>query len=202
MIASSFLFICLCLCLSFSSALCAGLGTKFVGAAARNQKMRVPVIGKTCSSSSRMNSMDRIIDSSDSNSVSGASASAISSLHESISSIRGGGSNAVIEIKDLQHFNTVVNSLSSDRLVVVDFTASWCGPCRMIAPIYQQLAQEFGGKVTFLKVDVDAAPAVAQKFSVMSMPTFVFLKNKGSNVVSRFSGADTAKLTATVREHM
>lgn len=57
----------------------------------------------------------------------------------------------------------------------------WCGPCKAIAPVYQRLASQFAGRVQCLKVDVDQVPAVAQRFSVSAMPTFVVLK--GSNKV-------------------
>ena len=71
-------------------------------------------------------------------------------------------------------------------------------PCRMIAPVYEEMAssEEFGSNVIFLKVDVDEAPELAEKFGVMSMPTFLFLKN--GNVVDRFSGASVEKLKETI----
>ena len=79
---------------------------------------------------------------------------------------------------------------------VVYFTASWCGPCRMISPVYEELAAGAADDKVFLKVDVDANKPAAQKFAVQSMPTFVFAK-KGKEI-DRFSGADEAQLKAKI----
>lgn len=61
--------------------------------------------------------------------------------------------------------------------VVVDCYADWCAPCRMIAPFIEELAGEFEGRVTFLKVDVDGSPNVAMQYGVRSIPTLLFFKN-------------------------
>ncbi|BGP46496.1 hypothetical protein JCM10450v2_002341 [Rhodotorula kratochvilovae] len=88
-----------------------------------------------------------------------------------------------------------LNTLTSDpaRVSIIDFHATWCGPCKAIAPVYQRLATQFGGRVQFLKVDVDAVPDVAQRFQVSAMPTFVVLK--GANKVDAMKGANPAGLT-------
>lgn len=62
-------------------------------------------------------------------------------------------------------------------VVLVDFWATWCGPCRMIAPAIEQLAAEYEGKVTVGKIDVDDYPQLAQQFGVMSIPNVVILKD-------------------------
>lgn len=66
--------------------------------------------------------------------------------------------------------------LRSDRPVVVDFWAAWCGPCRMVAPELEKLVAKYGDQVAVVKVDVDANPALAQAFNVMSIPTIAFFQ--------------------------
>ncbi len=77
--------------------------------------------------------------------------------------------------------------LKSSTPVVVDFWAAWCGPCRFMAPVIEELAQEYAGKVTFAKVNVDENMTTAQTYGVMSIPTFGVFKNGAE--VGRFMGA-------------
>jgi thioredoxin len=72
-------------------------------------------------------------------------------------------------------------------LVLVDFSAEWCGPCRMIAPTLRRLAGEYAGRVKVVKVDVDAAPAVAAKYGVRNLPTVVLFR--GGVELERIVGA-------------
>ena len=65
----------------------------------------------------------------------------------------------------------------SEIPVVVDFGATWCGPCKRIAPIIEELANEYEGKVKIAKFDIDASPATPAKFRVMSVPTVLFFKD-------------------------
>ncbi|KAH8273999.1 hypothetical protein KR044_007434, partial [Drosophila immigrans] len=90
------------------------------------------------------------------------------------------------------------NQLTSagDKLVVVDFFATWCGPCKMIAPKLEELSQQYAGKVVVLKVDVDDCETIAMEYEVSSMPTFLFFKN--SQKVEQFAGANAAKLAETI----
>jgi len=74
-----------------------------------------------------------------------------------------------------------------DGLAVVDFWATWCGPCRMIAPILDQLADEYDGKVKVAKVDVDSNIQTATRFNVRSIPMLLFFKN--GKVVDQIVGA-------------
>ncbi len=77
--------------------------------------------------------------------------------------------------------------LESSIPVMVDFYAEWCGPCKQMAPIVDDLAKQFEGKVKIGKVDVDANPETPQMYGVQSIPTFVLLKN--GEVVNKFTGA-------------
>ena len=75
----------------------------------------------------------------------------------------------------------------NDKLTVVDFWATWCGPCRMIAPILDQLATEYAGKVKVTKLDVDANIKTSSRFNVRSIPTLLFFKD--GRVVDQIIGA-------------
>ncbi len=68
-------------------------------------------------------------------------------------------------------------ALNSDIPVLVDFTATWCGPCKMLSPIIDELAKEYDGKVKIGKVDTDANRAVSSKYNIMSVPTLMFIKD-------------------------
>lgn len=69
------------------------------------------------------------------------------------------------------------NVLKTDKPVLIDFWASWCGPCMMQGPVVEQLAEELQGAAVVGKVNVDEEPELAAQFSVMSIPTLVFMKN-------------------------
>ena len=64
-----------------------------------------------------------------------------------------------------------------DELVMVDFWAVWCGPCQMVAPIVEELAKEYEGKLKVMKLNTDEVPEIAGKFQIMSIPTILFFKN-------------------------
>jgi thioredoxin 1 len=73
--------------------------------------------------------------------------------------------------------------MESDKPVLIDFWASWCGPCRMLSPIVDELANEKGDIIKVCKINVDEEPVLAQKFNVMSIPTLVVMKDgKVANV--------------------
>ena len=80
----------------------------------------------------------------------------------------------VLEVNDSNFDDTVINS---DKPVLVDFWAEWCGPCRMVAPIVEEISNEFAGKALFAKCDVDSNPGVAAKYGIRNIPTILFFKD-------------------------
>lgn len=79
----------------------------------------------------------------------------------------------------MQHLKTAEFDAAVDAapLAMVDFWASWCGPCKMLSPVMEALAEQYDGKVLVGKINVDEEPELARRFGVMSIPTVVFLKN-------------------------
>jgi thioredoxin 1 len=86
-----------------------------------------------------------------------------------------------------------VSEIPMDTSVVIDFYATWCGPCKRIAPTFEKLAQSLP-KITFLKVDVDDSPELVNAYDINAMPTFVFLKN--GKIIKKVEGADMEALEA------
>jgi thioredoxin 1 len=86
--------------------------------------------------------------------------------------------------------NNFEGHIQGDKLVVVDFYADWCGPCKLMEPVLQDLKTRVGDKVTILKLDIEKAPQFTQLYNVRAIPTLIIFK-KG-NVIWRKSGVVTA----------
>mmetsp|Transcript_1540 Transcript_1540/g.2174 ORF Transcript_1540/g.2174 Transcript_1540/m.2174 type:complete len:130 (-) Transcript_1540:125-514(-) len=105
----------------------------------------------------------------------------------------------VREIQDKAEFDAVIAE-AGDKLVVVDFTATWCGPCRAVAPEFQRLSEKYSdAAVIFLKVDVDKCRSVASAEQIRAMPTFKFYKKQ--QLYHQFMGASVAKLEQSIQTY-
>ena len=88
------------------------------------------------------------------------------------------------------------DSVTSSGLVLVDFWATWCGPCRIQAPILEELDEQLNGTVKICKLDVDDEPAIAQRFGVMSIPTLMVFRN--GEMISKEVGVHTVEQLMTM----
>ena len=103
-----------------------------------------------------------------------------------------------IEVTDSTFGNEIE---SGSGLSLVDFWATWCGPCRMVAPIVEQLAQEHQGNLKVAKVDVDANQRTAMRFNVRSIPSILFFKN-GQHVDTVIGAVPKATLEGKIKQHL
>lgn len=95
--------------------------------------------------------------------------------------------------------NNFYEEIKKNKLTLVDFWASWCGPCQMIAPVIEEVAKEFLGKLKIAKIDVDDNPKIAADFDVMNIPTLIFFKE--AQEVDRIVGIISKKdLTHKIKE--
>jgi thioredoxin 1 len=96
-----------------------------------------------------------------------------------------------LEITDNNFEETV---MKSDKAVLIDFWAEWCGPCRMVGPLVEELATEYDGKAIVGKVNVDENPNIAAKFGIRNIPTLLYIKN--GEVVDKQVGATSKEALA------
>ncbi len=87
--------------------------------------------------------------------------------------------------------------LKAEQPVVVDFNANWCGPCRMLAPIVEELDTEYSGRVQFVSVDVDACEDLAMEYKIRNIPTLLFIKN-GETVAKQVGAAPKNSLVEKI----
>ncbi len=91
--------------------------------------------------------------------------------------------------------------LESDGLIMVDFWAVWCGPCRIIAPTVEELAKEYAGKLKVAKLNTDENPEVASKYKIMGIPTIIFFKN-GEKVDQVVGAVPKSQLKSMIDSHL
>ena len=96
-----------------------------------------------------------------------------------------------------ENFDSVING---DLPVLVDFWATWCGPCRMVGPFIEQLADEYAGRVAFMKVNVDEEPELCERYHISSIPNLVLFQD--GDVVEQSAGARPKALIAAMVEQV
>ena len=99
------------------------------------------------------------------------------------------------QVNDLNFDESVVKA---DQQVLVDFSATWCGPCKQIEPFVKQLADEYAGKVKVVKVDIDESPGTAAKYGIRGVPTLKMFKG-GQVIAEQVGAAPKAKLAELIK---
>jgi thioredoxin 1 len=105
-------------------------------------------------------------------------------------------SDQIVHVSDATFDAEVLNS---DIPVLVDFWAEWCGPCKMIAPVLDEIASEYSGKLKVCKVDVDANPDIPPKFGIRGIPTLIMFKG-GNAEATKVGALSKTQLTAFIQE--
>ena len=106
-----------------------------------------------------------------------------------------------MEIDQVTDSNFQDEVLSSDKPVLVDFWAEWCGPCKMIGPILEELAREMDGKIKIVKVDVDSNSQTAMNYAIRSIPTLIIVKD-GSVQSQHIGAASKAQLENFINQNI
>ena len=104
-------------------------------------------------------------------------------------------------VKEIVDLTELQELIKSKNLTVVDFYATWCGPCKRIAPLIEKMCENKSyANVNFVKVDVDEAPAIVDEYKIQHMPTFIFFKN--NKQVDRYSNSSYPLLLKTIKQYM
>lgn len=109
-------------------------------------------------------------------------------------------------VQEVRSYDELVSILEEikknykDKLVVVDCYASWCGPCKKMAPVIDELSEEFAEYVVFIKGDVEKIEELYEEFNVKAMPTFIFIKNM--KVIDKLEGGSRSHLIKYLKKHI
>ena len=107
-------------------------------------------------------------------------------------------SDKIVHVSDEAFESDVLNA---DQPVLVDYWAEWCGPCKMIAPVLEEIAEEYAGKVKIAKLNIDENPQTPQKFNIRSIPTLL-LFNGGSVAAQQVGAVNKAQLKSFLDQHL
>ena len=99
------------------------------------------------------------------------------------------------------YFKILMNKEYNNKLIIAYFTASWCGPCKTVAPIIQRIGEE-KDKIVVLKIDVDECSEISENCEIDCMPTFLFYKNSNIEPIHKFSGADLDLLVKNINNYL
>jgi len=103
------------------------------------------------------------------------------------------------QVINSEEFNNLVEN--TERIAVVDFFATWCGPCKMLAPVFQEVGNEFEEKADFYKVDIDESLDIARQFSVSTVPTVIIFRN-GEPIERLVGFMPKENLAAKIKEYI
>ncbi|MDE5617432.1 MAG: thioredoxin [Ureaplasma sp.] len=103
-----------------------------------------------------------------------------------------------MEVKSISEFNKIIND---EKLTVVDFFANWCGPCKMLTPVFASVENDYSNKANFIKLDIDQLNEIPSQYDVQSIPTIIFFKN-GNEVGRNVGFMDSDTLIEKINTYM